>query len=195
MGRRDLSKERREQILDAFKRCIVQVGLANTTVTKVAKEAKMKRSMIHHYVGDRNDLLAALLERHIEQDRQAFSAYLAAQGDEPDIDLLLRHFFSDWSHINPHEHMIVNALLAETAHNPRLSALCFSGFKLLEDGVATTLKTRYPNAPHEQCQTIAYAIVSMANGSSTMIGIGFDPTRLPAVQAVVKQLIHTLAAH
>ena len=61
------------------------------------------------------------------------------------------------------------------------------------DGVATTLKTRYPNASHEQCQTIAYAIVSMANGSSTMVGIGF--ARVPAVQAVVKQLIQTLEAH
>ena len=43
-----------------------------------------------------------------------------------------------------------------------------------------------------ECETVAFAIVSMMNGSAAMLGLGFERTRLPALQHLVKQLIQLL---
>ncbi|MEM7233345.1 MAG: helix-turn-helix domain-containing protein, partial [Planctomycetota bacterium] len=63
MPRRDLTKERTEQILDALERCVVHFGLGGTSLERIAEEAEMKRSILRHYVGNRDDLIVAMAER------------------------------------------------------------------------------------------------------------------------------------
>ncbi|MEM7117074.1 MAG: TetR/AcrR family transcriptional regulator [Chloroflexota bacterium] len=192
MGRRDLSEERCDQILDAFQHCIVRHGLASTTVTKVAEAAGMKRSIIHHYVGDRNDLLAALLQRYIEQDQQAFADHLAGQTTPPDIDRLLDFLFSGWLKADPHVGIIVNSLLAETAHNLQLRELCYQAYKVVQDGIADVIGAQYPSTPPERCQLIAHAIFSLLNGNLAMRVLGLDQAGQPEMRELVKELIQTL---
>ena len=72
MGRKDLSDVRRNQILDAFELCIIESGLFGATLTTVAEKAKINRGQIHQYIGDRNALLSALVERLIKSYRAGF---------------------------------------------------------------------------------------------------------------------------
>lgn len=94
MPRRDLSEERTEQILDAFERCIIRHGLESSSLEKVAEEAGMKRPIIRHYVGNRDDLILALTERFVERDRRRTLEMMAALGEGDRIDVLLRILFS-----------------------------------------------------------------------------------------------------
>ncbi|MEM7533036.1 MAG: TetR/AcrR family transcriptional regulator [Chloroflexota bacterium] len=192
MGRPELTIERRNQILDAFERCIIEQGLSKTSVTKVAKAAKVNRGIIHHYIGDFNDLLSALMERFIENYREGFQAHFSGQNPQPDIDALLDYFFDEWPGQTPNDEIILDALIAETAHDARLRSLCLEAYSTLENGIADVLKRFYPKASEEACQAVAYAIMTMAYGSSVMINFGFARKRILAARMLATTLIQTL---
>ena len=63
MARPSKVEERKEQILDAFERCVVQSGIQGATLDKVAKEAGLPRSPVRNLIGNRDDMLAAVFER------------------------------------------------------------------------------------------------------------------------------------
>ena len=63
MGRKELAKERQDSILDAMERCISKYGLQGTTLENIASEAKINRGLIHHYIGNRDDVVQLMVER------------------------------------------------------------------------------------------------------------------------------------
>ena len=65
MGRKSLAAARREEILDAFERCVVKYGLEGSSLEQIADEAGMKRSIIRHYIGNRDELVDQLVERAV----------------------------------------------------------------------------------------------------------------------------------
>jgi len=80
MGRKSLKAERVTQILDAFERCMEKKGLESTTLENVAEEAGVARRIIRHYVGNRDDLIQAAVERIINNfTHQVFEEIEASQ--------------------------------------------------------------------------------------------------------------------
>ena len=63
MGRKSLSEERAKQIINAFATCILKYGLHDSSLERIAEEAGVKRSIIRHYIGNRNEVLKALVDR------------------------------------------------------------------------------------------------------------------------------------
>ena len=63
MGRKSMVEVRRDEITSAVQRCIVRHGLADTTMAMVAEEAGMQRSAISHFLGSREDVITAAIER------------------------------------------------------------------------------------------------------------------------------------
>ena len=88
--------------------------------------------------------------------------------------------------------MILDAVIAETAHHAGLRSLCLEAYSTLETGIADVLKQLYPNAVEEACQHVAYAIMTMAYGSSVMMSLGFDQRRVPAARTLAKAMLQTL---
>jgi len=187
MGRKDLTETRRNQILDAFERCIVELGISGATLTKVAEVAQINRGMIHHYIGDRNNLV-----RLVGSYREEFSKYLEAHKDNPNVNTIVEYFFEEWSGAGPNDDVIIDALVAEAAQDSQILNLLLELYSLLENTITAELRNIYPNATEERCHNVAYAIMSMAYGSSTMMWLGFDRTRLPEVRSLVKTMIQTL---
>ena len=192
MGRKDLSGERRNQILDAFELCIIESGLFGATLTIVAEKAKINRGQIHQYIGDRNALLSALVERLIKSYRENFSIYFETFREKPNLDTILDYFFDEWGRGDSNDDVIIDALVAESAHNSYLQKLVFEAYSILENEIAKVLHELHPNVTLDRCQNVAYAIMSMAYGNSTMMWLGFDRSRLPGIQSLVKSLIKTL---
>jgi len=65
MGRKSLAKERRAQILDAFYRCITRDGLQRASIRKIAKEAGVQPSILHHYFKDRDEMVEELVKNTV----------------------------------------------------------------------------------------------------------------------------------
>ena len=192
MGRKDLSDERRNQILDAFELCIIESGLFGATLTTVAEKAKINRGQIHQYIGDRNALLSALVERLIESCRAEFSNYLEIFREKPNLDIILEYFFDEWGEVDSYDDLIIDALVAESAHNSHLQKLVLGAYSILENELKKILQELHPNTSLDRCQNVAYAIMSMAYGNSTMMWLGFDRARLPEIRSLAKSLVKTL---
>src|SRR6266700_2037283 len=57
----------RARILDALFACAERYGLGRTTISDVAKEARLARQTVYRYFPTRHDLLAALVLREEER--------------------------------------------------------------------------------------------------------------------------------
>ncbi|CDO58345.1 hypothetical protein BN1012_Phect131 [Candidatus Phaeomarinobacter ectocarpi] len=67
MARPQMGDERREQILEAFEKCVIRKGVAKTTLSDVAKESDLPRSLVRYFVGNRADMVDLLINRMIER--------------------------------------------------------------------------------------------------------------------------------
>ena len=57
MGRKSIANERRDQIVEAFYRCTVSQGLAASSIRKIAEEARVQPSTLHHYFNNRDEII------------------------------------------------------------------------------------------------------------------------------------------
>lgn len=80
MPRRNVSAERREQILQAAQRVFAREGLANARMEQVAAEAGLSVGILYHYFKDRDDLIYQLLVALAEQDLKIYPDILQAPG-------------------------------------------------------------------------------------------------------------------
>ena len=62
MGRKSMADENRQKIVQAFYRCVVNEGFAKTSLRKVAKEAGVLPSALHHYFKDRDEMISKTVE-------------------------------------------------------------------------------------------------------------------------------------
>ena len=63
MPRPSMANQRREEILDALERCILEKGIQATSLEYLADKANMKRTILRHYIGNRDDIICALSQR------------------------------------------------------------------------------------------------------------------------------------
>ena len=57
--------EARQQILAAAERVIQRYGISKTTMDDIGREAGVSRPTVYRYFGDREALVAALIERRV----------------------------------------------------------------------------------------------------------------------------------
>lgn len=111
MARPDIKDDRREQILDAFETCVARYGVEGATLGKTAEIAGLARPLIRHNVGNRDDLLAALVERFLAQSRSSTAALLDMLPAENRMEALIEILF-DPRYANPQAVLVFNALSA-----------------------------------------------------------------------------------
>ena len=67
MGRKSLATQRRAQIIQAFYRCITRNGLHNASTRRIAEEAGVQPSILHHYFKDRNEMIEELVKSTVDK--------------------------------------------------------------------------------------------------------------------------------
>lgn len=181
MGRPSLAGIRREQILDALERCLARDGLVGTTLEAVATEAGVRRSVIRHYFGNRDALVAAAVERAV----LAYAADLAqALRDLPAtsrFDAFLDYLFLGPFVGHADRERLFNALFAalDDDASRRLLRRCYQGF---EDVCFAALRARVPGAPAPATRGVAYSIACLAEQSAGFLAIGFPRARARAAR-------------
>ncbi|MEZ4632986.1 MAG: hypothetical protein R2880_20120, partial [Deinococcales bacterium] len=93
MGRKSLAEERIEQILDAFEVTIIEYGLENSSLERIAQVAQVKRPIIHHYIGNWDDLLKALVKRTMIREELAMRERLSELSENSMLPELLDLLF------------------------------------------------------------------------------------------------------
>jgi AcrR family transcriptional regulator len=181
MGRPSLAGVRREQILDALERCLARDGLVGTTLEAVAEEAGVRRPVIRHYFGNRDELVAAAVQRAV----RAYAADLGeALRDRPHasrFDAFLDYLFLGPFVGHADRERLFSALFAALDHEAsrRLLCDCYRGF---EDVCFAALRAEVPAASAAAARGAAYAIACLAEQSAAFLAIGFPRTRARAAR-------------
>src|SRR6266403_1463989 len=69
MGRPSLAEPRRRQIIDGLRAAIVEHGLAEASVQRIAASANLPAGLVHHYFESKEDLLIAAVDQIVDDAR------------------------------------------------------------------------------------------------------------------------------
>ena len=93
MARPTLKHERRTQILDAFEVCVSRYGVEGATLAKTADEAGLARPLVRHNIGNRDELLRALVDRYLNTSHDKMTALFDALPEENAAATLIEWLF------------------------------------------------------------------------------------------------------
>ncbi|TCO53461.1 TetR/AcrR family transcriptional regulator [Actinocrispum wychmicini] len=157
-GRPSKATERRAEILEAMARVVSRDGLDNATVTAVADEAGMQRTLVLHYFGDRQGLLEAFIDEVVgEYGRRMVS------DDTVPIQARIDHAFAYGFYDSRDDLVVWIELVAFAARDAsiriRLRALWVDHW-LPE--VERQLALVAPTASEEQISQVAYGLTCLS---------------------------------
>lgn len=192
MGRRNLSNERRNEILRATADCIQRFGLEGTTLERVAVRAGMQRTIIRHYVGNRDELLASLIERITEQYRDDYRTLAERLPRRRRVEAVITYLFSGEFLTRAKEDAVIDALLATAATDGQARASLRKMYQVFEDVCYAELRAAFPTASQQRVRAVAYAIVCLAEQNTALLRLGFPRRRAAAARWAVQHLVDSL---
>jgi AcrR family transcriptional regulator len=187
MGRKSLAEERRAAILAAFERCVVRYGL-DVSLEQIAEEAGMQRSIIRHYLGNRDELVSELIARIAHEYPQQIAAALE-QADVPEVlDGLFRPevTYNDWDFI------IIAVLTAAKERYPQAHEQLTVMLDRVIDSFSEWLIRAYPHVPPERCRQVAYGIFCLSQANETFLWLNPHQENNAAARFSAEVLIRSL---
>ncbi len=177
MARPRIGNERREEILAAFEACVVRKGLASTTLTDVAEGAGQPRPLVRYFIGNRADMVSALIDRLLERGEAQFRELPGPGSAGQVLDIVLDRIFADET-----TNIVIMELwhlsLRDKALRDRLAAIyrrvIFEVSAMLGDDAD-------PDA--------AFAAVSLAFGAAFFRHLGLVPQRAESIRATAQGLL------
>lgn len=193
MGRPDLTEVRTAEILDAFERCVARFGLEGSSLERVAEEAGMKRSILRHYIGNRDEMIVALAERVVSKYRGAFREFLGQTSDKNRTKELLSYFFPDKPVDSTDDILVVEALIAAGEQQPDVRQLMFGYVDGLVADLSKQLRSEFPNASKQECWSVAYGVVSICFNQESLAPMQLPRKYLKAARSCSEALVQSLA--
>lgn len=166
MGRKSVAKQRRSEIIMAFYQCVVQDGFANTSVRKIAAEAGLLPSAIHHYFKDRDEMVEELVIHFTNRIFSALEKKMAALDDPANrLTAGLAFIFSP-DMINEEYSGFFLECCAESRHNPRVRQTLAGLFQRFRRAIVAHLNEslEFAGLPPKKQQLLAAMVVALHEG-------------------------------
>lgn len=159
MPRPSLKDQRRREILDAYVACVARHGLEGATQERIAAEAGIARPLLRHNLGNREEMIPALVEHVVHRFADMTEAVEAASASLPElIDLVL-----DPAHrTDPKLVLAFQALVSASATNPGMRAPLLSSLQRYVDVIARLAERSAPEAGADEIATIAHGIANIS---------------------------------
>ena len=193
MARPSIKQERRNQILDACEICLVQYGVAGTTLDRVAETAGLARPLIRHNLGNRAALLDATIERFIQRSDQDLEKWLADLPETNPVATLVDWLF-DPDASDPHFFGLSAALSIAAIQDVRLAKLLREWNDRFVSRLATIVQASTPASRPEDVETVAAGIAAMYLGSDSGLSSESSAPFRQQCKAAATRLIETLVA-
>jgi len=181
-SRAERSAETRRRILDAAAAAVAEVGLPRTTASEIARRAGVTWGAVQHHFGDKEELLAAVLEDGFERFARRFddlarrAAPLEARVGAF-VDRAWEHFASPLYRAN-FEILLGTVRDAPSERTDRIPAEMLAAV----DGLWTRI---FPDAPlpRERRHALERYVVAVLSGLATNVMLqGPRPRVLPDVE-------------
>jgi AcrR family transcriptional regulator len=191
MGRPSLASTRRPQILQAFEDCVLKYGLEGSSLERIAQQAGVRRNLIRHYFGNKDDLTEALIadiiERTIAESQDLAGAADERAGAEALADYLTGPRFAD-----KRDDALVDALMAASHRDAGLRAQLRRKYRAFQRAIEQQLRTSFPAATTDDIRVTAYGLMCLAVGSASMHDIEFPAGMRSYARQSAVQLIDSL---
>lgn len=189
MGRKSLEKIRTQQLLDAFIACIPENGVDGTSLEKIAEKAGVTRSIIRHYIGNREVLIAELIDHIIQTSLVEFDQIL----NDPQKSMVERLNIAlfaprdNWQT----DKIILNELVNAKEQSPAIQKRIAGLFETMIDRLTTTLHKEMPQRSREAAHELAYILFCISMSQDTMVWMGISPSTTRYGPSFANQLIQT----
>jgi AcrR family transcriptional regulator len=190
MGRKSLAEERRAEILAAFERCIVRYGI-DVSLERIAEEAGVQRSLIRHYLGNREEVVEQLIERIAAEYPRDLAACLTA----PQVGTaaqMLDYLFSETVAAPDWDTLITAVVSTAQDRFPQAKQHIVEMMQAIIALVAARLEAFFPQAPPELCYEVAYSVLCLVQTNESMIWLGLQRRHTGMARASAEVLIRRL---
>ena len=192
MARPSRKEARSEEILDACERCIVQFGVAGATLQRVADECGLARPLLHHYVGNRDDLLNAAIERFTQRtaaEDAEFKKHLPENGrSRAAIDMLFDPRYAS----STHDIQLFQALMVAASEQAALKTLLAAWYEDFVRDIAALLADDFPNTREQARRAVATGVVALYFNADSMASLMSAPALFKESKQAAIRLLETL---
>jgi AcrR family transcriptional regulator len=98
----------REAIIDAAEELLIEGGLVAVTVDAVAERADVAIQTVYNRVGRRPEVLVAIAERAVDENRQYMETAFASDGTPLDRIVAVAHAYVRFAQERPHQFQLLN---------------------------------------------------------------------------------------
>jgi AcrR family transcriptional regulator len=190
-GRPSLAAQRREQILDGVVACILRYGLDGTTRSRIAHQAGVSPSAVHHFVGTQDEVMAAAVARALGRVTSITVDAFAELPVTQRLDAQLNVLFTD-SLAAPQVTQLVDELVAQSYRDPATRAAVSALYLRFQQLLTESVDAAYPHAPQPTREMVAHALLALAHATATFHALGFDPQHATKARRAADHLLQSL---
>lgn len=162
MPRPSLKTLRSQEILDAFAVCVGQFGLEGATLDRIAETAGVKRPILRHYLGNRDEMVEALID-HLGADFDGQTdALFEALPSRDRVEALLDLLFAPASVTDPDKVAALQAMVAASDRYPKAKRVLRDAIARLLALIEGELSAAFPKAESAHISSAAFGIASVA---------------------------------
>ena len=193
MARKSVKIQRSKEILDAFERCISKWGLDGASLERIATESAIKRPALRHFIGNRDELIVALVKSMVGEYKFIQSSMTkilrkADRGPEEMISMLL--FQSDLT--SPNRILVLMNLYAAAPRYPKVQKELRAWYKNYVNWVADRLHEFKPKADKELVSTVAAGLIGIAFNYASLAPLELDASHQEKAVEACRTLIKLL---
>ncbi|ABC28080.1 Transcriptional regulator [Hahella chejuensis KCTC 2396] len=191
MPRPSKKLERTEEIMQAFRRCVARYGLEGSTLERIAEESGLQRSLVRHYVGNREDLTLQLIEQMAAQYEREWREMLSELPATEVAPAFLRMLF-EYEDDDRERMQLESALIFAASRDAAISDAMRSWTERFYSDIAEVLRRDYPDADDDALQSVAFGVASLYFNIDSMQPLQMaDRYRASALDAA-RRLVATL---
>lgn len=189
----DRAHERREQILEAAAECVRRSGFHGASMATIAKTAQMSPGHIYNLFENKDEIIAALVER--DRDEIVSTISESEQSEDLVVDMigLLESYVEDATKFA--DAALSIEVLAEASRNPKLAAVVQASELVVQNRAAAyvrkALSERGIVLNDEEIMARATVIGALFNGLMNQ-SISLPHMNKAAVTQVIRQVVRQL---
>ena len=191
MGRPSLKQEKKKEIIAAAKRLAARSGIGGLTLESIAKEANIARPLVRHNLGNKEQIIAALVEDFTAQSRIYLDEYRKRMSNDNPLTDLVELLF-DPSHSDSEFNLLGNALVMEGANSEPIKVSMRNWTVGFIEFISGAAKIEYPDASKKLVMDCAVGISGLFFSVESMLAsgeiTGFRESSLASARYLVEKL-------
>lgn len=156
------AEQRRAQIVDAARQCVVRRGFHASTIAEIAATAKMSVGLIYRYFANKEAIALAIVESVVDRAR----ATPIPQHPVEMLSDLARHMLSDPPPHEREDQMLLLEVQVEATRNPAVAEIIERTDAAVREHFLAKVYKDFPSFDPEEAAARMEMLAAIANGTT-----------------------------